>query len=201
MATITINTEVIESKGWNVGEFLLVTLCANDINIMQARKSLIDKGMAFGVPDPGNPNPYNIQIPKTTYAQYDDIILASEKASPKDMSNEELLSLAAKLKEIYPKGKNQGGYPWADGVELIAKRLKSFFKKYGRHTSEEIIDATQRYVNDMEGRTDMRLLKYFMFKDGRNRATGEVEYTSDLLTYIENKDEVDNNNEAAFLIM
>jgi hypothetical protein len=99
----------------------------------------------------------------------------------------ELEELAKKLKEIYPKGMKDGKWYWSDGVALIKRRLQAFFVKYGRYPAEEIIDATQRYVNEKRDQDDMRLLKYFIFRD--KKVDGEVVATSDLLTWIENKGE------------
>ena len=119
---------------------------------------------------------------------YNDLIIKSSPAangSPtKDMELEEL---AKKLKEIYPKGMKDGKWYWSDGVALIKRRLQAFFVKYGRYPAEEIIDATQRYVNEKRDQDDMRLLKYFIFRD--KKVDGEVVATSDLLTWIENKGE------------
>lgn len=105
------------------------------------------------------------------------------------ISGEELTALATKLKEIYPKGKKSNTQIyWAEGVALIEARLKLFFKKFGYHKPEEIIDATQRYVDSFNGNYSyMRVLKYFIFKDVKG-AEG-VEKSSELLSYIENKNE------------
>jgi hypothetical protein len=99
----------------------------------------------------------------------------------------ELDELAKRLKEIYPKGMKDDKWYWADSVALIKKRLQAFFVKYGRYPAEEIIDATQRYVDAMRDRDDMRLLKYFIFRD--KRVDGEVVPSSDLLNWMENKGE------------
>lgn len=107
-----------------------------------------------------------------------------------DNDEKNLLSLASKLKEIYPKGKKPGThYYWSDGVKLIVNRLKVFYKKYGEDFSpEDIISATERYVKSFENNQRyMKLLKYFIFKD--EKGAENVEHASDLLTFIENKDE------------
>ena len=97
-------------------------------------------------------------------------------------------ALATKLKEIFPKGKKDGtNYYWADGVALIVRRLKLFFKKYGDgYTSEQIVQAAEKYVQGFNGNYQyMKLLKYFIFKE-KVGANGEVEGESDLISYIEN---------------
>lgn len=107
----------------------------------------------------------------------------------------EVERLAIELKKIFPKGKKEGtNLYWSEGVPLIAKRLKRFFDKYGyNYTSEQMVDAAKRYVSSFNGNYSvMRTLKYFIFKEVKG-ADG-VESASDLLTYIENKDQEDNNN-------
>ena len=96
--------------------------------------------------------------------------------------------------KINPKGKKDGtNYYWADGVALIMRRLKLFFKKYGNtYTDEQIIKAASKYVEGFNGNyTYMRLLKYFIFKE-KVGAAGEVEGESELINYIENAGQEEN---------
>lgn len=106
-----------------------------------------------------------------------------------ETSYKDTLSLANTLKEIFPKGKKEGtSLYWTEGATLIDKRLRAFFKKYGEYSKEEIIDATKRYVESFHGDYSyMRTLKYFIFKD--IRGAEEIENSSDLLTWIENKND------------
>ena len=79
-------------------------------------------------------------------------------------------------------------YYWTDGISLIIKRLKIFFKKYGIYSNEIIIDATKRYVDSFNGDYRfMKLLKYFIFKEKKGEG-GDVESSSDLLNFIENNE-------------
>lgn len=122
--------------------------------------------------------------------------LIEEVQSKSSLEKETLdrtIKIAKQLKALYPKGKKDGtSYYWADGVALIAKRLAIFFKKYGDiYTDSQIVDATRRYVQSFNGNyTFMKLLKYFIFKEEVG-AAGDVESTSELLTFIENKSEGD----------
>lgn len=101
-------------------------------------------------------------------------------------NRDDLKELAKSLKEIYPKGRKEGSsLPWADGIALIEKRLKLFFKKYGEFSHEAIISATKDYVEGFNGDYRfMRTLRYFIWKEERG-AGGDIESTSDLLTYLE----------------
>lgn len=111
----------------------------------------------------------------------------------KVIDHKSILELSKTLKEIFPKGKKEGtALYWAEGVSLIDKRLRLFFKKYGVFSSEEIIDATKRYIESFNGNyAYMRTLKYFIFKD--IKGVEEIENSSDLLTWIENKNDKDIN--------
>ena len=70
---------------------------------------------------------------------------------------------------------------------MIVRRLKLFFKKYeNTYTDEQIIQATEKYVQGFNGNYQyMRLLKYFIFRE-KVGAAGEVEGDSELISYIEN---------------
>lgn len=109
------------------------------------------------------------------------------ESSDSEVSTARLETLALAMKNIYPKGKKPGtNYYWSDGTLLIMRRLKMFFAKYGNEfTNEQILTATTRYVEDKMDDPTMRLLKYFIFKESVGES-GEVEPSSDLLTYIEN---------------
>ena len=117
-----------------------------------------------------------------------------------EKTDEELLELAKKMREVYPEGKMRDRfgattpYYYRCNNSEVAKALKRFFTEKGNYTDEEIIDATKRYVADFQGQywqKGMRLLKYFIIKnpikqgeDGR----GYVEQVSDLETYLNNKE-------------
>lgn len=112
-------------------------------------------------------------------------------------SESELLEVATQMKAIYPKGrKADTNYYWADSALLIKRRLGLFFRKYGTDfTKEQIINATKKYVeayqNDMQY---MQLLKYFIFKEKVN-ISHEVESQSELLNYISNEAEIDDDSD------
>ena len=65
--------------------------------------------------------------------------------------------------------------------------------KYGDFEPDEIIEATKRYIASFNGDySRMRTLRYFIWAEKRNPATGEVEYTSDLLSCLEDDTEEEN---------
>lgn len=105
---------------------------------------------------------------------------------------DEIDDLAIKLKSIFPKGTKEGtNTPWTEGAKLIKRRLLMFFKKYGKYSSEEIIAAAESYVHSFNGNYSyMRVLKYFIFKEAVK--AGEIESSSELLTWIENAGQENN---------
>ena len=105
-----------------------------------------------------------------------------------------LIALAKGMRAICPDGKKEGtNYYWKDSVPLVAKRLAIFFKNYGdNYTNDQILNATQRYVDSFNGNYRfMHLLKYFIRKKDPN--TGED--NSELLSYLENAAQDDVRND------
>lgn len=94
--------------------------------------------------------------------------------------------IAAKMRELFPKGKKEGtNQMWRDSVPMIARRLKLLFSKYGLFTEKEILDATKRYVDSFNGNYQyMQLLKYFISK--QKIEDGNIVEDSQLLSYLTN---------------
>lgn len=195
-----IDKGIIEKNGLTFDEFAVLMLVMNNVNLTTAKESLIKKGLAIGTFDMLGDG---LALEKTQLGvtTYNNVVLAS--SSQAEISEERLNSLAKKLKEVYPKGKKDGTWYWADGVAVIARRLKIFFHKYDpkrQFTDEQIVNATKRYVEEKQSQSDMRLLKYFIFKEAVGKA-GDVEPTSDLLTYIENEGEPSSSMDANFVTL
>lgn len=126
------------------------------------------------------------------------IILADELIADSEenivVKEDSIKELADKLRSIYPEGKMAGtSYYYRCNKADIVRKLKSFFRRYGEYTTEQIIEATQRYVNSFNGNyTYLRLLKYFIWKD--ENKDGETLQVSQLADWIENKNETNANN-------
>lgn len=119
-------------------------------------------------------------------------ILVNSNMSSMDIKRYE--EIAKEMREIFPKGKKEGTvYMWRDSVPVIARRLKAVTGKYGYlPTKAEILDATKRYVDSFNGDYRyMQLLKYFISKQ-TIAPDGTTEETSQLFSYIMNKDDVTN---------
>ena len=99
------------------------------------------------------------------------------------------------MQELFPEGKKPGTkLMWRDSQAIIGKKLKAVVKKYGaKFTDEQALEATKKYVESFNGDYQfMQVLKYFISK--RNQLTGEE--TSQFLSYLENADQEDVNNDS-----
>lgn len=116
--------------------------------------------------------------------------LITSNIKPKSL---DLKNLAIKLKDMFPKGKKPGtSQYWTEGISLIETRLKLFIRKFGEFKEEDIIKATQNYLDEMENNPYMRTLKYFIFKN--EIKNNIIEETSELYTYITHLNETETNN-------
>lgn len=184
MTTVCLNKKAAQQNGITIDEALLMLVIHNKANLEGAEKALIQKGLITAERNDLFQQ-VGWRLTNKGTEVLDSVIMDSDKEQePQDR----LIQLATKLKEIFPKGKKDGtNYYWADGVALIVRRLKLFFKKYGnKFTDEQIIQAAEKYVQGFNGNYQyMRLLKYFIFKE-KVGANGEVEGDSELISYIEN---------------
>ena len=173
MTTVYLNKKAAQQNGITIDEALLMLVIHNKADLEIAEKALIQKGLITAE--------RNELFQQTGWRLtnkgnevLDSVIIDSDKEQePQDR----LIQLASKLKEIFPKGKKDGtNYYWTEGVVLIVRRLKLFFKKYGnKFTDEQIIQAAEKYVQGFNGDYQyMRLLKYFIFKE-KVGANNEVE--------------------------
>lgn len=155
-------------------------------------KSLVDKGLITKA------NGTMQSLNRKYSATEKGIVLADELIadSEKNIVDKEdsIKELADKLRSIYPEGKMEGtSYYYRCNKADIIRKLKSFFRRYGEYTPEQIIEATQRYVSSFNGNyTYLRLLKYFIWKD--ENKDGETLQVSQLADWIENKNETNATN-------
>ena len=175
---ITIDPKALEKNNLTLAEFIIVLAAVWHIDLDEAAHNMIRMGTARA--ELGLVMPNQIAIERF-YAAIAD-------SSVPQISDEELLTLARKMKALYPKGMKPGTTVyWAEGPELIARRLRLFFRKYGEYSPEEILDATQRYITEMRDNMFMRTLKNFIFTEDYG---GAENFSSDLYNRLENKEEV-----------
>ena len=184
MTTVCLNKKAAQQNGITIDEALLMLVIHNKANLERAEEALIQKGLITAERNDLFQQ-VGWRLTNKGTEVLDSVIMDSDKEQePQDR----LIQLATKLKEVFPKGKKDGtNYYWAEGVALIVRRLKLFFRKYGnKFTDEQIIQAAEKYVQGFNGNYQyMRLLKYFIFKE-KVGANGEVEGDSELISYIEN---------------
>lgn len=113
-----------------------------------------------------------------------------------NLDDDRLLALAEKIQECYPSGFKRGErgtkYYHKSNKNAIKQALKKFITYYGDYPDEDIIDATKRYVASFKGdyRFPFLMANYFVLKDMRTKG-GDI--TSQLATFLENKEEEDEN--------
>ncbi len=185
--TLSLNKQVIKENNLTLGECLYLFGKINNIEPQeQIEFSLMSKGLI--APEYHEGKPYGYFVMNCAKELINKIIVESESFVEDDTN---LIKLAQELKKIFPKGSKVPGHQWTEGIKLIILRLKIFFKKYGIYSNEEIINATKAYVESYNGNYQyMQTLKYFIFKDVRGES-GVVEPKSQLLTYIENYDHIE----------
>lgn len=188
---ICISSEGCKKNNISIGGILYLLSIHNNVDFNIVQKELIEKG--YLTTDRNSLfQQIGWRVTKKGIGIIDSVILDSDREDKEDKNNA-LTRIAIKLKELFPKGKKDGtNYYWTEGVALITRRLKLFFKKYGAtYTEDQIVNATRKYVQSFNGNyTYMRLLKYFILKE-KVGASGEVEGDSELINYIENAGQED----------
>ena len=118
------------------------------------------------------------------------------------------ISLATKMRELWPQGEKDGKWPWRDSAENIAKRLEFIWAKRfrGKEMDEEqCLSVARRYIaHFQDDMRYMKVLKYFIFKrkdNGMRNKDGSIryEYESIFCDMLEGKkfqDEVQNEWES-----
>ena len=180
-----ISTKALRDRGIKEEEALAILLLTACDNISELFERLIKKGYirrTEGIFGQG------FEINETFLNKVQAALLSKDPDVPEE---DKLDTLASQLMEIFPKGKKEGTTSyWRGNRKEIRERLQKFFKLYGnKYTDEQILKATQDYVSSFNGNYSyMRVLKYFIWAEKVNKA-GEVESTSDLLTFIENAEQ------------
>lgn len=188
--TICLSKEGCQKNNVTIAEALLMLAIHNNADLDTAQEELIKKGYITAIRN-GLFQEDGWRLTNKGTGVIDSVIADSDKKQEPD---ERLTQLATRLKEIFPKGKKDGtNLYWVEGVALIVRRLKLFFKKYGSdYDDDDIIKAAESYVRSFNGNYQyMKTLRYFIFKE-KIGASREVEGESDLISYIENAGQEEN---------
>lgn len=72
------------------------------------------------------------------------------------------------FREIFPKGKNSGGYPYRGDKQGCITNLEKFIKNNPEYDKDIILNATKFYVKSKakDGYDYMQLAHYFIYKNG-----------------------------------
>ena len=112
----------------------------------------------------------------------ENILLQSDKAVP-NISDVEQLTL--KLQELFPKERKPDSngiprYSYKGNKRDVTVRLQKFFKLYGQYSYDDVYECTKRYVESFKyDKTYMRILPYYIMKDGESTLANELENMSD----------------------
>ena len=184
---LTIDQTVLDKNNLTLEEFLVLYLGAKDVDIESVAQSLIAKGLA----DKDLFSNGRIVVSDKVKDLISTISIDSDKnVIDKDS---EFTELATELREIYPAGRKDGTtYMWRGTTAEVAKKLKTLVVRYGYTINrEDVLKATKEYVNSFNGNYRyMQLLKYFILKSVRD-ADGNVDIKSELMSLIENSDQID----------
>lgn len=184
---LTIDQTILDKNNLTLEEFLVLFLSAREVDIGIISQSLVAKGLA----DKDLFSSGKLVISDKVKDLVSTISIESDKnVIDKDS---EFTELATELREIYPAGRKDGTtYMWRGTTAEVAKKLKTLVVKYGYTINrEDVLKATKEYVNSFNGNYRyMQLLKYFILKSVRD-ADGNVDIKSELMSLIENSDQID----------
>ena len=184
---LTIDQTILEKNNLTLEEFLVLFLSAREVDIGVISQSLVAKGLADKDLFSSGKLVISDKVKDLVYT----ISIESDKnVIDKDS---EFTELATELREIYPAGRKDGTtYMWRGTTAEVAKKLKTLVVKYGYTINrEDVLKATKEYVNSFNGNYRyMQLLKYFILKSVKD-ADGNVDIKSELMSLIENSDQID----------
>lgn len=173
---LTIDVSVMPKYNMTPGEFLITLAGMWGVDLEETLHRMVRMGTAKS--ELGLITPSQVAVDRLRACCADSSITVSD---------EEILEIANGMRELFPKGIRSDGQFWSDGAILVVDRLKNFFYKYGTYPKEDILEATRKYVEQNRNNPYMRLLKYFIYKE--DERTGTTILSSDLYTYLENKEQ------------
>lgn len=110
-------------------------------------------------------------------------------------STSTLTELVTKLQELFPKERKPDSngvpkYAYRGNKRDVTERLQKFFKLYGQYSYDDVLECTRRYVESFKyDKTYMKILPYFIMKDGESQLATELENMDDTPQEINNPNE------------
>ena len=188
----TIDEEMCKKAKLSIPEILMMLLIKTEVDIkklieeMKDKQILVEENTILGS---------SLLITRRWNDICESVLLSADSSVPKE---DRLNKLAKTLMNIFPEGRKEGtSQYWRGNIRDVTLKLQKFFKLYGnKYTDEQIISATQNYVNSHNGSYQyMRVLKYFICKNEKkvdSEGVGYIEEVSDLAAYIENSEHENN---------
>lgn len=172
---LTIKDNVCKKKGLSLEEVLCILLLRQKVNLSELVNEMLQKEIL--VRDLFNDGHYLVTQRWSNVC--DSILLAEDEEIPNE---KDIDKLAVKMAGIFPQGIKPGTHVyWKGNKKDTILKLQKFFKLYGNFPFDDILKATQNYVDSFNGDYQtMRVLKYFILKDNE----------SDLATQLENINQV-----------
>lgn len=137
---LTVDSKVCAKHQLSVNEFLLLHLILQNHDCNGTVKDFVQRGLL-------QRQNGKVIVPESTKLLIQQVMNESG-----NVSEDRLNSLAGRMQKCFPEGKPQGSvtYYRANRREIIFS-LQSFFGKYGSFSDDDIVDATQRYVDSFHG--------------------------------------------------
>ena len=184
----TIDTDIIESEGLFLGEFLALLIPYNGYTYKQCYEGVKKKKLAEVTL-----NEAELVLSENTRKKITRILTKSSEDLRYCTIDFE--DLAAKLQLYYPSGNKPGTtHPWRGKVEDIAQKLRLLVMYYKfEFTEEEAVNAVREYTKSFKDYKYMALLPYFILRTEKDETEGK-RITSHFMTIIENNREKKNEN-------
>ena len=179
-----IDESVCKEHNLTLPEVLCLLACKSCDNIYQLLEDMKDRELLSKQQNPPYPTLHWDE-------ELCSVLLESDKTVP---IKDRCTNLVQQMREMFPKGIKSGSAAWRGNVREVTLRLQKFFKLYGSDwTDEEILNATQRYIDHFNGDYRfMRILKYFILKSEKKtdeEGVTRIEDISELATWLENEDQ------------
>jgi len=106
-----------------------------------------------------------------------DFVLRDKAVTLFAASTDKVVELARTYRALFPIGIRTGGYLVRSDEPTVANKMRKFVKTFKQYSPEQIIEATQRYIDRKrgEGWKFMKTASYFLFKDGESALAAECE--------------------------
>lgn len=120
-----------------------------------------------------------------------EMLLQSESTAA---STNNLAEFVIKLQELFPKERKLDSnglpkYSYRGNKRDVMLRLQKFFKLYGQYSYDDVYECTKKYVERYKSdRTYMRILPYYILKDGESTLATELENMDDETVIEDNTD-------------